>query len=174
MSKTRIGILTGGGDVPGLNSVIKSVVYRAYEHGAEVLGIRRGWEGLTHLNLDDPASRSRYVIPLNRENTRTIDRRGGTVLHSSRTNPSKMKKLPDHLAGRDFPVSLINKGGIATKTWDVSRQVLANLSALGIEHLIVIGGDDTLGYATKLEKLGVKIIAIPKTMDNDVRNTEYC
>jgi 6-phosphofructokinase 1 len=84
-----------------------------------------------------------------------------------------MQKLPDHLAGMDFPVSLSRKGGIA-ETWDVSRQVLANLSALGIEHLIVIGGDDTLSYATKLEELGVKVIAIPKTMDNDVRNTEYC
>ena len=173
MAKKRIGILTGGGDVPGLNSVIKSVAYRSNENDIEVFGLRRGWEGLTHLNLDDPTSRSHYVIPLNRENTRTIDRRGGTVLHSSRTNPAKMQKLPDHLAGMDFPVSLSRKGGIA-ETWDVSRQVLANLSALGIEHLIVIGGDDTLSYATKLEELGVKVIAIPKTMDNDVRNTEYC
>src|ERR687888_2268558 len=94
VKNTRVGILTGGGDVPGLNSVIKSVVYRAYEHGAEVLGIRRGWEGLTHLNLDDPASRARYILPLDRQNTRTIDRTGGTFLHSSRTNPTKMKKLP--------------------------------------------------------------------------------
>jgi 6-phosphofructokinase 1 len=85
-----------------------------------------------------------------------------------------MQKLPDHLVGKDFPFSLSTKGGFATKTWDVSREVLANLSALGIEHLIVIGGDDTLSYATKLDKLGVKIIAIPKTMDNDVCNTEYC
>jgi 6-phosphofructokinase 1 len=173
MAKKRIGILTGGGDVPGLNSVIKSVAYRSNENDIEVFGLRRGWEGLTHLNLEDPTSRSHYVIPLNRENTRTIDRRGGTVLHSSRTNPAKMQKLPNHLAGMDFPVSLSRKGGIA-ETWDVSRQVLANLSALGIEHLIVIGGDDTLSYATKLEELGVKVIAIPKTMDNDVRNTEYC
>ena len=173
MAKKRIGILTGGGDVSGLNAVIKSVTYRSNENDIEVFGLRRGWEGLTHLNLEDPTSRSHYVIPLNRENTRTIDRRGGTVLHSSRTNPAKMQKLPDHLAGMDFPVSLSRKGGIA-ETWDVSRQVLANLSALGIEHLIVIGGDDTLSYATKLEELGVKVIAIPKTMDNDVRNTEYC
>jgi 6-phosphofructokinase 1 len=113
-------------------------------------------------------------MPLNRENTRTIDRRGGTVLHSSRTNPSKIKKLPDHLVGNDLPASLSTKGGIATKTWDLTGQVLANLSGLGIEHLIAIGGDDTLGYAAKLHELGVKIIAIPKTMDNDVRNTEYC
>jgi ATP-dependent phosphofructokinase / diphosphate-dependent phosphofructokinase len=174
MAKKRIGILTGGGDVPGLNSVIKSVTYRSSENDIEVFGLRRGWEALTHLNLEDPASRSRYVIPLNRENTRTIDRHGGTVLHSSRTNPSKMKKLPDHLAGKDFPVSLSTKGGSNTKTWDVSEQVLANLSALGIEYLIAIGGDDTLSYGAKLNELGVKVIAIPKTMDNDVRNTEYC
>jgi 6-phosphofructokinase len=174
MAKRRIGILTGGGDVPGLNAVIKSVTYRSSENDIEVFGLRRGWEALTHLNPEDPTSRSRYVIPLNRENTRIIDRRGGTVLHTSRTNPAKMHKLPDQLAGKDFPVSLSTKGGIVSKTWDVSGQVLANVSALGIEHLIVIGGDDTLSYAAKLNELGVKIIAIPKTMDNDVRNTEYC
>src|SRR5271166_5854063 len=174
MAKKRIGILTGGGDVPGLNAVIKTVTYRSSDDDIEVVGLRRGWEALTHLNVEDPASRRRYVIALDRENTRTIDRHGGTVLHSSRTNPSKMQKLPDHLAGKDFPVSLSTKAGIATKTWDVSKQVLANLSALGIEHLVAVGGDDTLSYATKLNELGVKIIAIPKTMDNDVRNTEYC
>jgi ATP-dependent phosphofructokinase / diphosphate-dependent phosphofructokinase len=174
MAKKRIGILTGGGDVPGLNAVIKSVTYRGSENDIEVLGFRRGWEGLTHLNLEDPASKAHYVIPLNRENTRTIDRRGGTVLHSSRTNPSKMTKLPPHLAGKDLPVSLTSKGGAVVNTWDVSRQVMANLSALGIEHLIAIGGDDTLSYAAKLNSFGVRIIAIPKTMDNDVRNTEYC
>ncbi|WP_445220779.1 6-phosphofructokinase [Bradyrhizobium sp. Pa8] len=174
MAKRRIGILTGGGDVPGLNAVIKSVTYRGSEDDIEVVGLRRGWEALTHLNLDDPNSRSHYVIPLNRENTRTIDRRGGTVLHSSRVNPSKIQKLPDHLVGNDVPVSLSTKGGIATKTWDLTSRVLANLSGLGIEHLIAIGGDDTLSYAAKLNELGVKIIAIPKTMDNDVRNTEYC
>jgi len=173
MVKKRIGILTGGGDVPGLNSVIKTVTYRSSENDIEVIGLRRGWEALTHLNLEDPNSRRRYVMPLDRENTRIIDRRGGTVLHSSRTNPSKMTKLPDHLAGRDFPLSVSSKG-TATNTWDVSKQVLANLSALGIEHLIAIGGDDTLGYAAKLNELGVKVIAIPKTMDNDVHNTEYC
>src|SRR5437660_9098308 len=112
-------------------------------------------------------------MPLDRENTRIIDRRGGTVLHSSRTNPAKMTKLPDHRASNDFPLAVSSKGA-ATNTWDVSKQVLANLSALGIEHLIAIGGDDTLGYAAKLNELGVKVIAIPKTMDNDVHNTEYC
>jgi 6-phosphofructokinase 1 len=174
MDKKRIGILTGGGDVPGLNAVIKTVTYRSSEDNVEVIGLRRGWEALTHLNLADPASSRRYVIALDRENTRTIDRRGGTVLHSSRTNPSKMNKLPDHLAAEEFPVSLRTKDGITTKTWDVSKQVLRNLSSLGIEHLVVVGGDDTLGYASKLNELGVRIVAIPKTMDNDVRNTEYC
>ena len=174
MAKKRIGILTGGGDVPGLNSVIKTVTYRSSENDIEVIGLRRGWEALTHLNVDDAESRRRYVMPLDRENTRIIDRRGGTVLHSSRTNPSKMKKLPDHFVGNDFPVSESTKGRIAIKTWDLTGQVLANLSGLGIEHLIAIGGDDTLSYADKLNGLGVRIIAIPKTMDNDVRNTEYC
>src|SRR5918911_348571 len=105
MAKKKVGILTGGGDVPGLNAVIKSVVYRGDEQDFEVVGLRRGWEGLTHLNLDDPASVAKYVMPLTRENTRRIDRTGGTVLHSSRTNPSKMKKLPPHLAGAEFPAS---------------------------------------------------------------------
>jgi ATP-dependent phosphofructokinase / diphosphate-dependent phosphofructokinase len=172
MARKRIGILTGGGDVPGLNSVIKTVSYRSSENDIEVIGLRRGWEALTHLNIDDAESRRRYVMPLDRKNTRTIDRRGGTVLHSSRTNPTKITKLPDHLAGKDFPLSQ-GKAGV-TKTWDLSKQVVANLSALNIDHLIAIGGDDTLSYAAKLNELGVKIIAIPKTMDNDVHNTEYC
>jgi 6-phosphofructokinase len=174
MARKRIGILTGGGDVPGLNAIIKTVTYRGSEDDIEVVGLRRGWEALTHLNLADPTSRSHYLIPLNRENTRTIDRRGGTVLHSSRTNPSKMKKLPDHLVDTDLPVTTNTNGGTETRTWDLTGQVLANLSGLGIEHLIAIGGDDTLSYAARLDELGVKIIAIPKTMDNDVRNTEYC
>jgi 6-phosphofructokinase len=166
MARRHIGILTGGGDVPGLNSVIKGVVYRGTENDCEVIGIRRGWEGLTHLNFDDPATCERYILPLNRENTRTIDRFGGTVLHSTRTNPSKMKVLPENLAGGTFP-----KNGT---TWDVSSQVLKNLERLQIDCLIAIGGDDTLSYAARLDQLGVKVIAIPKTMDNDVRNTEYC
>ncbi len=159
-------ILTGGGDVPGLNSVIKEAVYRGSENRFEVFGIRRGWEGLTHVNLDDPESRDHYIRPLDRANTRTIDRYGGTILHSSRTNPSRMKKLPDFLSPDSFP-----KSG---STWDLSTQVLSNLDKLGIDHLVAIGGDDTLAYASRLDKLGVKVVAIPKTMDNDVRNTEYC
>ena len=169
--KCRVGILTGGGDVPGLNSVIKSVVYRGYENGLEAVGIRRGWEGLTHLDLHDEDTLHHYVMPLTRENTRTIDRTGGTILHSTRTNPSKVKKLPKNLAGQSFP-SAPGKDGAAT--YDVTRHVLSNLEGLGIEYLIAIGGDDTLSYAAKLHQAGAKVIAIPKTMDNDVRNTEYC
>src|SRR5438045_1787214 len=127
MARKRIGILTGGGDVPGLNAVIKSVTYRGSEDDIEIIGLRRGWEALTHLNLEDRDSRSRYVMSLNRENTRTIDRRGGTVLHSSRTNPSKLQKLPDHIVGKNFPVSRSTKGGTTTETWDLTGQVLANL-----------------------------------------------
>src|SRR5438105_10553884 len=111
MVSKRIGILTGGGDVPGLNSVIKEVTYRATENCCEVVGIRRGWEGLTHLNIEDPQTREHYVLPLTRENTRTIDRYGGTVLHSSRTNPSSMPSLPDFLKNRDFPKEEVVKNG---------------------------------------------------------------
>jgi 6-phosphofructokinase 1 len=166
MAPRRIAILTGGGDVPGLNSVIKSVVYRGAENGIEVTGIRRGWEGLTHVNLNDPASRDRYILPLNRENTRTIDRDGGTMLHTSRTNPSKMKKLPDFLTGDSYPVT--------DGKWDMSARVISNLAGLGIDSLIAIGGDDTLSFAHRLSQLGMKVIAVPKTMDNDVQGTEYC
>ena len=174
MGAKRIGILTGGGDVPGLNSVIKTVVYRGSEMGCEVIGIRRGWEGLTHVNLQDPSSRARYVQPLNRENTRTIDRTGGTYLHSSRTNPSKMKKLPPVLEGQEFPKTENTKKGVTTTVWDVSKAVLKNIETLNLDYLIAIGGDDTLSYAASLDKQGMKVIAVPKTMDNDVRNTEYC
>src|SRR5688572_17768506 len=174
MATKRIGILTGGGDVPGLNSVIKNVVYRASEHQIEVIGIRRGWEGLTHLNMDDQASKARYIMPLNRENTRTVDRSGGTFLHSSRTNPSKMKKIPEFLQGADFPKSEFTKKGLTSTVFDMSSHVLKNLEKLGLDYLIAIGGDDTLSYAATLDKLGYRVIAVPKTMDNDVRNTEYC
>jgi len=171
MAKKRIGILTGGGDVPGLNSVIKGVTYRGSELDFDVVGIRRGWEGLTHVNFDDPASKSRYILPLSRENTRTIDRTGGTFLHSSRTNPSKMKGVPAFLNAADFPSTTKADGSL---TYDMSTRVQKNLATLDLDYLIAIGGDDTLSYAARLDKLGQKIIAIPKTMDNDVRNTEYC
>jgi|SRR5579872_647195 len=174
MAKKRIGILTGGGDVPGLNSVIKNVTYRGTENGCEIIGIRKGWEGLTHVNLDDPGSKTRYILPLTRENTRIIDRSGGTFLHSTRTNPSKMKALPEFLKNASFPKIEVTMDGAKSTVYDMSSQVLKNLSTLGLDYLVAIGGDDTLGYAATLDKLGVKVMAIPKTMDNDVRNTEYC
>ncbi len=174
MSKLRVGILTGGGDVPGLNSVIKGVTYRAEEAGMEVLGIRRGWKGLTHIETDDPASVADYTIALNRDNTRTIDRFGGTWLHSSRTNPSKMKKLPPHLRVEDYPSRETTKDGVTTTSWDVTAKVLKNLAALKLDYLVAIGGDDTLSYAARLNDENFNVIAVPKTMDNDVRNTEYC
>jgi 6-phosphofructokinase 1 len=174
MQAKRIGILTGGGDVTGLNSVIKTVVYRGAEIGCEFIGIRRGWEGLTHVDLKDPASRTRYVLPLNRQNTRTIDRTGGTYLHTSRTNPSKMKKLPAVLEGQSFSKKETTKKGETTLVYDVTPAVLKNIEILGLDYLITIGGDDTLSYAAALGRQGMKVIAVPKTMDNDVRNTEYC
>lgn len=174
MAGKRIGILTGGGDVPGLNAVIKNVVYRSTSDGHEVTGLRLGWKGLTDLNFDDPKSIKRYVLPLNRENTRTVDRTGGTFLHTSRTNPSKMKKLPDFLKPEDFPSSQTTKDGATITTYDMTKRVLANLAKLEIDSLVAIGGDDTLSYAAVLDKQGFNVIGIPKTMDNDVRNTEYC
>ena len=166
----RIGILTGGGDVPGLNSVIKSVVYRSTELGYDVLGLRRGWEALTHMR-PGPEPDPEYVRPLNRVNTRTIDRTGGTFLHSSRTNPKRMRagKLPDVVTKDRLPAMETGDG-----VYDFTPVVLDNLSRLGIDTLISIGGDDTLSYSKVLADAGVQIIAIPKTMDNDVRGTEYC
>ena len=174
MAKKRIGILTGGGDVPGLNSVIKSVVYRGVELGCDLIGIRRGWEGLTHVDLSDPASKVHYILPLNRENTRTIDRTGGTYLHSSRTNPTKMRNVPAVLQEQNFEPNESTENGVTSTTFDVTSAVLRNIERLGLDYLIVIGGDDTLSYACRLHCEGVKVIAVPKTMDNDVRNTEYC
>jgi 6-phosphofructokinase 1 len=167
---TRIGILTGGGDVPGLNSIIKSVVYRGWEIGWETIGIRRGWRGLTHLG---PAGTSdgELVLALSRENTRTIDRSGGTILHTSRTNPARMKRdnLPEHL-NADRLASL----EASDERYDLTPVVLENIERLGLTHLVAIGGDDTLGYADRLAQEGVPLVAIPKTMDNDVQGTEYC
>jgi len=166
----RIGILTGGGDVPGLNSVIKSVVYRSTELGYDVLGLRRGWEALTHMR-PGPEPDPDYVRPLDRMSTRTIDRTGGTALHSSRTNPKRMRagNLPDFV-GPDRLAAMQTGDGI----YDFTPVVLENLERLGIDTLISIGGDDTLSYSKVLADAGVQVIAIPKTMDNDVRETEYC
>ncbi len=166
----RIGILTGGGDVPGLNSVIKSVTYRASELGIEVIGIRRGWEGLTHVQ-PGPTLDSEYLRLLSRSNTRTIDRTGGTVLHTSRTNPTRMPtaSLPPWLdAAR--AAEMQTEDGVH----DLTPIVLQHLDELGIEALMPIGGDDTLSFARVLVDRGVPLVAIPKTMDNDVPGTEYC
>jgi len=165
----RIGILTGGGDVPGLNSVIKSVVYRSTALGYTVLGIRRGWLGLTNLAPGSDLDRE-HVLPLDRANTRTIDRSGGTMLHTSRTNPARMKRddLPAHLSAGAERYAAAGGG------YDLTPVVLENIARLGLDHLVVIGGDDTLGYAHGIAASGVSLVAIPKTMDNDVRDTEYC
>src|SRR5271165_3795290 len=160
MAKKRIGILTGGGDVPGLNTVIKSVVYRGAELGCEVIGIRRGWEGLTHVDLNGAASKAHYILPLNRENTRTIDRTGGTFLHSSRTNPKKMTNLPPPLAGQKFEAKELSKNGVNSTVFDVTPAVLKNIDMLGLDYLIAIGGDDTLSYASELDRKGIKVIAV--------------
>jgi 6-phosphofructokinase len=166
--QSRIGILTGGGDVPGLNSVIKSVVYGASEIGRQVTGIRKGWEGLTHMT--GPGD-SIYVRELTRENTRAIDRTGGTVLHTSRTNPQRMTdaKLPEHVSSER-----LKKLRFDGKYFDFTPIVIENLERLGIGCMVVIGGDDTISYASVLSAAGFPVIAIPKTMDNDVRGTEYC
>jgi 6-phosphofructokinase len=166
----RIGVLTGGGDVPGLNSVIKSVVYRSTELGYDVVGIRRGWEGLTHHRPSaqlDPD----YVRPLDRANTRTIDRTGGTWLHTSRTNPRKMRRsaLPDWIEP-DRVASM----AVDEDVYDLTPIVLENIEALELDTLVAIGGDDTLSFAQALVEEGVPLVAIPKTMDNDVQGTEYC
>jgi 6-phosphofructokinase 1 len=166
----RIGILTGGGDVPGLNSVIKSVVYRSSEVGWDAIGIRRGWKGLTHV---DPArdDGGGYLRRLDRVSTRAIDRTGGTTLHTSRTNPSSMSRrsLPEQLEAGRLP-----RLEIGDDRYDLTPLVLENLERLGIEALVAIGGDDTLSYAARLGREGFPVIAIPKTMDNDVHGTEYC
>jgi 6-phosphofructokinase len=171
MAKKRIGILTGGGDVPGLNGVIKGVTYRADELGYEVVGIRRGWEGLTHQQPGSGLSDEKYVVPLNLDNTRTIDRTGGTWLHSSRTNPRKMKKaaLPAYLDAKRAEQMRVGED-----RYDITPLVMQNIESMGLDYLIPIGGDDTLSYSRSLHDAGVDIIAVPKTMDNDVQGTEYC
>lgn len=170
MAVKKIGILTGGGDVPGLNAVIKSVVYGSRYHDVEVVGIRRGWKGLVAPEWKggpDPE----YILPLNRDNTRTIDRTGGTFLHTSRTKPSKTKvdQVPAHLQSRLGEFKEVEPGVV-----DLTPVVMENLERLGVDYLVPIGGDDTLSYADRLNKEGFPMVCVPKTMDNDVRNTEYC
>jgi 6-phosphofructokinase len=176
-----LGILTGGGDVPGLNPAIKAVVYRAEPLGVRIMGLRAGWEGITFLDrnqgqeslifrADAPNTwQGGYLMPLNRLNTRTIDRTGGTILQSTRTNPAKMRvgDLPPHLAA-------YGAGHGPDDRVDLTPEVLANLQFLGLDGLIVIGGDDTLSYAAVLAAQGVPVWGIPKTMDNDVPGTDYC
>jgi 6-phosphofructokinase len=166
----RIGILTGGGDVPGLNPCIKAVVYRAIDNGAEVVGIRRGWGGFLNFDFNRKDNEGDNYVHLNKLNTRTIDRSGGTFLHTSRTNPGKVKtddiptflKTTEHeKLGKDYKV-------------DFTPHVLKAIEHLGIDVMITIGGDDTQSYAVRMHKEGVPVIAIPKTMDNDVFGTDYC
>lgn len=160
-----IGILTGGGDVPGLNPAIRAVTLRALGEGYRVVGIRRGWAGLVNLVRDPQADNSEWVQVLTEEVVNRAGRTGGTFLHSSRTNPMSVKQeaVPEHL-----------KEGYSEEVNDLIPEVLKNLDFLGIDHLIPIGGDDTLSVAVRLYREGVKVIAIPKTMDNDVPGTDYC
>ncbi len=166
----RIGVLTGGGDVPGLNPCIKALAYRAIDEGYEVVGIRKGWGGLLYCNPDDPASVAEYIVPLDKQRVRTVDRTGGTFLHTSRTNPGKTrpKDVPEFLKGT--PAQTIDDKG----TLDFTPHVLRVLEKLGIDTLTPIGGDDTLSYAERLYREGFHVVAIPKTMDNDVYGTDYC
>jgi 6-phosphofructokinase len=162
-----MGILTGGGDVPGLNPCIKQLVLRAAESGIKVVGIRKGWEGLLAFKGDDVPANSDHLQPLDPAGVRTIDRSGGTILHTSRTNPSAVsyKDAPDFL-----------KDGFTDRSekLDFTRHILENLSHLGIDVLVPIGGDDTLSFAFRLHQEGFPVVAIPKTMDNDVMGTDYC
>lgn len=162
----RIGILTGGGDVPGLNACIKAVVNRIGGDGHEVVGVRRGWGGLVATNPESGESDSDGLIQLTPLAVRAVDRTGGTFLHTSRTNPGKVEtsELPDFLSG-----TVTGDG-----PHDLTEHVLKVLEARGIDVLIPIGGDDTLSYALRLHQEGVPVIAIPKTMDNDVHGTDYC
>ncbi|MBD3204009.1 ATP-dependent 6-phosphofructokinase [Candidatus Woesearchaeota archaeon] len=161
----RLGILTGGGDVPGLNAAIKIVTELAIKNNFEVFGFKRGWAGPLSVISDPEKDNSDYVINLTLDRVRKISRTGGTFLHSSRTNPTNVreKELPDHLQDKfkKFPI-------------DLTDLVVKNLKYLGIDVLITIGGDDTLSFSGRLNKEGIKVVAIPKTMDNDVWGTEYC
>jgi 6-phosphofructokinase len=163
--KGVIGILTGGGDVPGLNPAIRAVTFRALREGYRVIGIRRGWAGLVDMVREKDFDNSNNFQELTEEVVNRAGRTGGTFLHTSRTRPSSIKKkdVPDHL-----------KGQYSDEKNDLTPEVLKNLDWLGIDYMIPIGGDDTLSYGVRLFQEGVKIIAIPKTMDNDVPGTDYC
>jgi len=165
MSKGCIGILTGGGDVPGLNPAIRAITLRALKEGYRVLGLRRGWSGLVELNPDPAADNSEHVIEVTEGMVDRAGRTGGTLLHTSRTRPTHLPRsaVPAHMADR-----------YQDDINDVTPDVLRHLEFLGIDHLIPIGGDDTLSFAERLAREGVKVVAIPKTMDNDVSGTDYC
>jgi 6-phosphofructokinase 1 len=160
-----IGILTGGGDVPGLNPAIRAVTIRALREGYKVIGLRRGWAGIIEIIRDEKADNSNNFQVLTEEVVNRAGRTGGTFIHTSRTRPSHVKQtaLPDHL-----------KDAYTAESNDLTPEVLKNLDWLGIDYLIPIGGDDTLSYGVRLYQEGVKVIAIPKTMDNDVPGTDYC
>ncbi|MGE5249438.1 MAG: 6-phosphofructokinase [Bacteroidota bacterium] len=160
-----IAILTGGGDVPGLNPAIRAVTIRALREGCKVIGIRRGWAGLVDIIRDKEADNSNSYIPLTEEIVNRAGRTGGTFLHTSRTNPGRMKRA-------DVPERL--QGAYSEERNDMTEEVLKNLDFLGVDTIIPIGGDDTLSYAVRLYQEGRKLVAIPKTMDNDVPGTDYC
>jgi ATP-dependent phosphofructokinase / diphosphate-dependent phosphofructokinase len=164
-TKGVIAILTGGGDVPGLNPAIRAVTIRANREGYKVIGLRRGWAGITELIRDNKADNSNCYQILTDEEVNKAGRTGGTFLHTSRTRPSHMAKstVPEHLQ------STYN-----AEVNDLTPEVIKNLEWLGVDYLIPIGGDDTLSYGVHLYKKGVKVVAIPKTMDNDVPGTDYC
>jgi 6-phosphofructokinase len=164
-TKGIIGLLTGGGDVPGLNPAIRAVTIRALHEGYDVIGIRRGWAGLVEMKRDRACDNSEHYLRLTEEIVNRAGRTGGTFLHTSRTRPSAVPEVnvPNHLREK-----------YAAKTNDLTEEVLKNIEFLGIEYLVPIGGDDTLSYALELHHRGVKVIAIPKTMDNDVPGTDYC
>ncbi len=161
----RIGILTGGGDVPGLNPVIKAFVTRSEENGHSVLGLRRGWGAMLNIDPDDPESVKSHTTALDRSAVRTIDRTGGTILHSSRTNPGRVspKSLPSFLTQPE-----------SSPPYDLTDHAVRVVEALRLDALVAIGGDDTLSYALRMHEEGIPVVAIPKTMDNDVPGTEYC
>jgi ATP-dependent phosphofructokinase / diphosphate-dependent phosphofructokinase len=165
----RLGILTGGGDVPGLNACMKAAATRILDEGHEMFGLKRGWAGLLQYNPDDPKTQEELILPLTKTVVRTIDRTGGTFLHTSRTNPGKVrpKDMPDFLKGK-FEL----KDG--TEPADCTAHSLRVIEHLKLDGLIAIGGDDTLSYAVRLHKEGVPMVCIPKTMDNDVYGTDYC
>ncbi len=170
MTKT-IGVLTGGGDVPGLNPAIKALSMGAMEMGYRVVGIRRGWGGLLNYNLDEPSTHDYYIRPLTRDSVRTIDRTGGTFLHTSRTNPQKVSPgaTPDFLKNSSW-----GKPVPDTNLTDYTDYVTKVIEHLGIDVLCPIGGDDTLSFGVRLHREGIPVVALPKTMDNDVFGTDYC